>query len=50
MKRLIKKSIRTVLEFYLCMMNNFFNFIGYIYSIDFPRLRLRKWIDERLQN
>lgn len=48
MKRLIKESIRTVLEFYLCMMNKFLNFIEYIYNINLPRLQLREWIDERL--
>ena len=50
MKKFIKKSIRIVLEILLYIINNFIDFVGYIYNRNLPNLHLRVWIDERLQD
>lgn len=45
---MMKQMIRAILETYLKVINNFLDFIGFIFNTEMPNLELRKWIDERL--
>ena len=45
---MMKQIIKAILETQLKIINSFLNFIGYIFGVNIPTLRLRKWIDERL--